>query len=128
MSETLNLVPYGDRMVVVFDDFVDTLVFKDKEGKAFSMKAPETHSERTRAATIMAIGDDPEMRQHFKVGDRIFLSWHAGTRLHLLDKIIYGRTWPEDLLRVVRSEEVLVKLERVSEAGQEEQTGVPELL
>lgn len=113
MAESVALKAYGDRLVVVYDDFVDTIVHKDKLGREFSMKAPDSHAERTRAATVMSVGDDPYTTERFRVGDRLLLSWHSGTRLHLLDKIIYGRTWPEDLLRVIRVEEILVKLERI---------------
>jgi co-chaperonin GroES (HSP10) len=113
MSETITLTVYGDRLVVVYDDFVDTMVYKKPDGKVFAMKAPETHSERTRGATIMAIGTDDDALKNFKVGDRILLSWHSGVRLHLMDKIVYGRTWPEDLLRVIRTEEILTKMERI---------------
>jgi co-chaperonin GroES (HSP10) len=113
MAENIKLIVYGDRLVVVYDDFVDTMVFKKPDGKEFAMKAPDTHSERTRGATVMAVGDDEETQRNFKVGDRLLLSWHSGTRLHLMDKIVYGRTWPEDLLRVIRTEEILTKTERI---------------
>jgi hypothetical protein len=114
MAESIVLTTYGDRLLVVLDQFVDTIVHKDESGREFTLKAPETHSERTRGATIMAVGDDPYTRERYSVGERILVSWHCGTRLHLLDKIIWGRTWPEDLLRVIRVEEILVKMERVN--------------
>lgn len=106
--EDLDLRVYGDRLVVILDELAEYTVYKDPTtGKVFRISNAEEHSERTRFATIKAVGDDPETASRFKVGDRVIVSWHGGTRLHLLDKTIYGRVWPEDLLRIFRSEEIL---------------------
>jgi hypothetical protein len=43
-------------------------------------------------------------------GDKVVVSWHCGTRLHFMDKEVFGQIWDEDLLRVIRSEEVLATL------------------
>jgi len=106
--EDLDLQTYGDRLVIVLDDLAEDTVYKDPTtGKVFRLKNADEHSERTRFATIMAVGDDPECQSRFELGDRIIVSWHCGVRIHLLDKTIYGRVWPEDLLRIVRTEEIL---------------------
>ena len=106
--EDLNLKTYGDRLVIVLDDLAADSVYKDPTtGRVFRLKNADEHSERTRFATVMAVGDDQEMVVRFKPGDRVIVSWHCGVRIHLLDKTIYGRVWPEDLLRIVRMEEIL---------------------
>lgn len=106
--EDLDLKVYGDRVVIVLDEMAEYTVYKDPTtGKVFRLSNADEHSERTRFATVMAVGDDPETINRFKPGDRIIMSWHGGTRIHLLDKTIYGRVWPEDLLRIVRTEEIL---------------------
>jgi co-chaperonin GroES (HSP10) len=106
--EDLDLQTYGDRLVIVLDDLAEDTVYKDPTtGKVFRLKNADSHSERTRFATVMAVGDDLECIRRFKVGDRVIVSWHCGVRIHLLDKTIYGQLWPEDLLRIVRTEEIL---------------------
>jgi co-chaperonin GroES (HSP10) len=106
--DDLDLKVYGDRVVVVLDEMAEFTVYKDPStGRVFKMTNADEHSERTRFATVMAVGDNPETQSRFKVGDRIIMSWHGGTRLHFLDKTVYGRMWSEDLLRIVRDEEIL---------------------
>lgn len=110
----IKLTPVGDRLAVIFDEFVETMAtVNEHTGAVFQIPVPKTHSERSRAATVMAVGTDPETQAMFKAGDRIILSWHAGVRLHLLDKIVYGKVWDEDLLRVVRTDEVVTKVEEI---------------
>lgn len=106
--EDLDLTVYGDRLVIVLDEMAEYTVYKDPTtGRVFKLSNADEHSERTRFATIMAVGDDPETVRRFKTGGRVIVSWHGGTRIHLLNKTIYGKVWKEDLLRIVRTEEIL---------------------
>lgn len=98
---------YGERLLVAFDDLAEEQVITDGAGRTFTVKVPEQHSERTRIATILDVGTGPDATQ-YKAGERILVSWHSGVRLHLLDKLLMGRSWKEDLLRVITPQEVLL--------------------
>ncbi len=95
MTDELKLSPWGDRLYVVLDE--------PKESVGL-IKLPERHSERSRTATIAAVGDDVK---HFKVGDRILISYHTGIFIHLPDLAFRGK---EDLHRIVREDEILARL------------------
>lgn len=114
--EDLDLKVYGDRVVIVLDELAEYTVYKDPTtGKVFRISNADEHSERTRFATVKAVGDNPETNQRFHPGDRVIVSWHCGVRIHLLDKTIYGKVWPEDLLRIVRDEEILASFTSTKE-------------
>jgi len=106
--QDLELRVLGDRLVIVLDDLAEEIIHKDPvTGRVFRMKIADEHSERTRLATVMAVGDDPTLEGRFRVGDRAIVSWHCGVRLHLINKTVFGKTWSEDLLRIVRKDEIL---------------------
>ena len=101
----IDLKVYGDRLLITLDPLVTEYRIKDPEtGRELVWYLPEVHSERTRIATIRAVGDNTP---NFKVGDKIIVSWSCGNRLHLIDKTVFGQIWDEDLLRVIRTEEVV---------------------
>jgi len=95
MTAELKLVPWGDRLYVVLDEM------KDAVG---SIILPEKHSERTRIATVKAIG---EKVGNFTVGDRILISYYTGVFVHLPDLAFRGK---EDLHRIIREDEILAKI------------------
>lgn len=91
----LKLSPWGDRLYIVVDEPVE------KIGELF---VPQKHSERSRTATVAAIGDGVT---HFKVGDKVLISYYTGIFIHLPDLAFRGK---EDLHRIVREDEILAKL------------------
>jgi co-chaperonin GroES (HSP10) len=95
MSE-LKLSPWGDRLYIVLDEpkeSVGTIIL------------PERHSERSRVATVSAIGEDVK---HIKVGDKVLISYYTGVFIHLPDFAFRGK---EDLHRIVREDEILARVE-----------------
>jgi len=90
----MKIYPVADRLYILVDEMVD------KKGRIF---LPAVHSERTRTATIMAIGDEVDSKK-FKVGDSIIIAWHAGLHLHLIGEDIVG-----DLHRIISINEILAK-------------------
>jgi chaperonin GroES len=94
------------------------LVFCDPDIKKIgNILVPEDHSERTRKATIIAVG--PGLRERdgtirpvgYKVGDRIIMKWHAGDRLHLPTDTINGEPVDEIRHRIIREHEALAAIE-----------------
>jgi len=105
----IEMKVYGDRMLITLDPLVTEYKIKDPEtGRELIWYLPEVHSERTRLASVRAVGEEASTR--FQPGDKIVVSWHCGTRLHLIDKIVFGQLWDEDLLRIIRTEEVLASV------------------
>ena len=94
MSE-LKLSPWGDRLYVILDE--------PKESVG-SIILPERHSERSRVATVSAIGEDVK---HIKVGDKVLISYYTGVFIHLPD-LAYRAV--EDRHRIVREDEILAKI------------------
>ena len=110
MDSNITLQTYGDRMLVILDELITGKKIVDPNtGREFTLHTPDVHSERTRIATVKTVGPKA-LEEGFKVGDRVIISWHGGTRLHFIDKAIYGKIWDEDLLRVIRTEEVLASV------------------
>lgn len=115
MASNIQLKTYGTRMLIVLDELITGKQITDPvTGRVFTLHTPEVHSERTRTATIMGVGKEAA-EEGFKEGDRIVVSWHCGTRLHFIDKAVFGKVWDEDLLRVIRTEEVLASVVALEE-------------
>ena len=115
MASNIQLKTYGTRMLIVLDELTTGKKIVDAEtGRTFTLHTPEVHSERTRTATIKSVGSQAA-EEGFSPGDRIVVSWHCGTRLHFIDKAVFGRVWDEDLLRVIRTEEVLASVVALEE-------------
>lgn len=89
---------YGDRLLVLCDEMVD---------KVGSIIMPNQHSERSRTAKVIAVGNKVE---HYVPGDSILLSWYTGVHIHLPGKELFGTRVDEDRHRIVREEEILMKL------------------
>ena len=68
----------------------------------------EKHSEQTRMGTIITCGDqvDEYTPLRYKKGDKIFIEFHSGTKLHVLRYFII-----DEKFRVVFEEEILGQLE-----------------
>lgn len=95
MSE-LKLSPWGDRLYLILDEMKESVGL---------IKLPERHSERTRIATVSAVGEDVT---HFKAGDKVLISYYTGIFIHLPDLAFRGK---EDLHRIVREDEILARIE-----------------
>lgn len=95
MSE-LKLSPWGDRLYIILDD--------PKESVGL-IQLPEKHSERSRIATVISIGEGVT---HFKVGDKVLISYYTGIFVHLPDLAYRSK---EDLHRIVREDEILARIE-----------------
>lgn len=109
-SNKLTLKTGGDRMLITLDELIKGKTFLDPNtGREMTLHVAEVHSERTRIATVRAVGPKA-LEEGFNVGDKVVVSWHCGTRLHFMDKEVFGQIWDEDLLRVIRTEEVLATL------------------
>ena len=94
----MNLTLYGSRILILCDDMAE------KVGRIF---VADKHSERSRTAKVLAIGDKVE---NYAVGDKILLSWYTGVHLHLIDKELFGIPVDEDKHRLVMEGEILGKL------------------
>lgn len=95
MVNELKLVPWGDRIYLILDD--------PKESVGL-IQLPERHSERSRTATVSAIGEEVK---HFNVGDKVLISYYTGIFVHLPDLAFRSK---EDLHRIVREDEILAKI------------------
>jgi len=94
MSE-LKLSPWGDRLYIILDE--------PKESVG-AIILPERHSERSRVATVSAVGKEVK---HIKVGNKVLISYYTGVFIHLPDFAFRGK---EDLHRIVREDEILAKI------------------
>jgi co-chaperonin GroES (HSP10) len=89
---------FGNRLLIQCDDM------KEQVGRIIM---PNQHSERSRTAQVIAVGDRVE---NYMVGDKVLISWHIGTHIHLPGQELFGITVDEDKTRIVRDEEILMKL------------------
>lgn len=89
----------GRRYLVEYDKFQE---------KVGSIIMPENASERSRLATVLAVGfageDEPEL--FCKPGDRILLNWYDGKRIHLPGRELYGSQVDEERHRIIDEAEV----------------------
>jgi co-chaperonin GroES (HSP10) len=97
----------------MFDDRLFVILEEVGEKKMGSIIIPGNHSERTRIGTVMEVG--PGNREYggaiipmnYRVGDKVMVSWGAGTRIHLDGESMYGKPVVEDAFRVMRECEIL---------------------
>jgi co-chaperonin GroES (HSP10) len=92
------LTLYGSRLLILCDEMAE------KVGRIF---VADKHSERSRTATVVAVGDEVK---NYQVGDKVLLSWYTGVHLHLIDKELFGIPVDEDKHRLVMEGEILGKL------------------
>ena len=97
----------GDRIFAILDEFKTTKEITLDNGRKATILLPEKHSERSRLGTIKVVG--PEVKNGWKVGDRIIVSTYGGVRIHLIDKEIDGEKIDEDRFRVFREEEIVAQ-------------------
>lgn len=96
------LVPLGYRLLVKLDRVEETVIkelVKD-DGEKMTLYAPDKHCEETRLGTLLAIGHKCE--KHWKVGDRIVMSFQSGTVIDLLRE-----SATDDTIRMVSEENVM---------------------
>lgn len=67
----MKIIPTGDNLYVIMEKRVE---------KMGTIVMPGAFQQRTEKATVMAVGDGVE---HYKVGDKILISYSAGTHLQL---------------------------------------------
>ena len=102
MGKELKLSPWGDRIYLILDEPVKSVG---------GILMPERHSERSRTATVAAVGDGTskvEGLPRWTVGDKVLISYYTGVFLHLPDFAFRGK---EDLHRIVKEDEILAKIE-----------------
>lgn len=95
----MRLALYGPRILLRCDPVEET-----KVGRIIIQ---EKHSERTRFATIIAIGDDVK---NYVPGDRVLISWYTGSHVHIIGGELFGNKNDEDLDRFVSESEILAKV------------------
>ena len=96
----MNLTLFGNRLLLLCDAV--------EERKIGSVYVAEKHSERSRPATVVAVGNEAK---HYAVGDRVLISWYTGVHLHLVGESLFDVPVDEDRHRIVRDEEILGKLD-----------------
>ena len=115
----MKLALFGPRILVrcepVGERMVGRIIIQDK------------HSERTRFADVVAVGDDVRKQRtkwwHFRIGrvwfggtpiyapgDRVMISWYTGAHIHILEDDLFGNKPDEDLDRFVMESEILGKV------------------
>lgn len=88
---------HGDRLLLFFD--------KVEEKKVGSiLYAPDTHSEPTRIATVMDIGDQVK---DYSIGDRVAVSFYTGIKVYFMGEKVYGEDSHPEAHRIVRETEIL---------------------
>lgn len=95
----MRLELYGDRILVLCDPV--------EEKKVGLVYVADKHSERTRLATIISVGDTVTK---YKPGDRVLLSWYTGVHIHLIGEKLWDIEADEDRHRMVMEGEILGKL------------------
>jgi co-chaperonin GroES (HSP10) len=96
----MTLTLFGRRVLLLLDAIA--------ERKIGSIILAEKHSERSRTATVVAVGNDVT---EYRAGDRVLLSWYTGVHLHLIGEELFGVPVDEDRHRIVRDEEILGRLD-----------------
>lgn len=93
-----NFEPSKGKYYIVLDDFQTTVG---------GVEMPEKHSEQTRIATVHGVGDpaDEYSKPRYRVGDRVLIEFHSGTKLHILSYYVM-----DEKFRVVFEEEILGKI------------------
>lgn len=94
---TLSL--FGKRLLIRCDEIA--------ERKVGSIIISDKHAERSRVATILAVGTDVK---NYHIGDRVLLSWYTGVHLHVFGDTLFGETVDEDRHRLVNEDELLGKI------------------
>lgn len=86
----------GDRILLFCD--------KVEEKKVGRLYTPETHSEPTRIATVIDVGDEVK---DYIVGDRVSISFYTGVKVYFMGKKVYGEDSHPEAHRIVREIEIL---------------------
>lgn len=93
-----KIIPTGKRLFVEVDEVT--------EGRSQGgVILPEKHSELTRMATIIAMGERVN-RDIFKEGDRIVIAYIAGQDLHFPQRGVL-----KDTHRIISEDNILCKIE-----------------
>jgi chaperonin GroES len=93
----ITLRPLGDRVVIIPD--------VAEEEKVGHIIIPETNvKERPKGGTIVAIGDDEELNENLKVGDRVVYANYGGTQTRI-DHQDYVVACYNDILLVLEDSE-----------------------
>jgi len=110
----VKLIPQGHRVFLLLDEV------KEKEYKSITTDAgeektlwlPDKHGERSRIATVLAVGEGWENEQDgtirplkFKKGDRVLVSYCIGPEIHLPD-----RDMATGCYVCISAEEILMKV------------------
>lgn len=95
----MRLELYGKRILILCDAI--------EERKIGSIIISDKHAERSRVATIVAVGDKVV---NYQEGDRVLLSWYTGVHIHVFGDTLFGVEVDEDRHRLVNEDELLGKI------------------
>jgi co-chaperonin GroES (HSP10) len=95
----MKLELFGHRILILCDAV--------SERKIGSIILADQHSERSRTATVVTVGDKVT---NYAAGDKVLLSWYTGVHLHLIGEELFGSVVDEDRHRLVMEDELLGKL------------------
>lgn len=91
--DNIIIEPLGDRVYIELEPMQD---------RTKSIMLPDDHHERTRVATVTAVGPECE---HLAVGDTVLVSYYTGTILHLLQYALTGINH-----RIARESEIMARV------------------
>ncbi len=92
----MKIQPMGRRIYLLLDPVA--------EKKVGELYVPDTHSELTRTAIVVAIGDQVK---NYGVGDMVMVAYTAG---RTISPVTEDFTPANDIHRIVSEEEILCKL------------------
>ena len=95
----MKIKPVGDNIYIKLDKFKDEI--KTESGVIITL--PNKHSERTRRATVIDVGDEVK---NYKKNDRVLIHYLMGSTLHLTG--VFGE---DERHRVIIESEILARIE-----------------
>ena len=78
-----------------------------EERKVGRIIVADKHSERTRFANVVAVGNEV---MDYHPGDKVMISWYTGSHIHIMEEDLFGNKPDEDLDRLVMEAEILGKV------------------
>ena len=104
-----ELIPGKDNVLLELDAVEEDVAAEGKtdDGGEYKIVTPEIHHQRSRRATILAVGRIrlPEDRDMYKPGDRVIVSFYTGIIVH-----DFELGWHDDTHKVCRYDQILGKI------------------
>lgn len=76
------LTPFGPRILVKDETPIDDISARAKAA-GIHVAVFEENKPKPTTGIIVAIGTDPELHAHLKIGDRVFFSRHSGSHVRV---------------------------------------------